>query len=194
MTQIIRGLQQVRPSHRGCVATIGNFDGVHSGHIAILNALKRHARQRQSPACVILFEPQPLEYLYPDQAPVRLTRLRDKLDLLQQQNIDQILILRFDAVLAVCTAAQFIQMVLVEQLGVAHLLIGDDFRFGRDRQGDFALLQQAGAEHGFSVASLETVESAGIRISSTRIRAALAAGDMATLMVYTADILRYSMP
>ncbi len=179
MTQIIRGLQQVRPSQRGCVATIGNFDGVHNGHIAILNALKRRAQSARLPSCVILFEPQPLEYLYPDRAPVRLTRLRDKLRLLQQQGVDQILILRFDAVLAAQTAAEFIRTVLVEQLRIMHLYVGDDFRFGRDRQGDFALLQQAGAEYGFDVSSLTTVEEAGVRISSTRIRAALAAGDMA---------------
>ncbi len=180
MTHIIRGLQQIRPIHRGCVATIGNFDGVHLGHVAILNALKRRAQRMQAPACVILFEPQPLEYLHPGQSPVRLTRLRDKLALLQQQDIDQILILRFDAVLAAHTATQFIQTVLVARLQIRYLLVGDDFRFGRDRQGDFTLLQQAGTEHGFIAESLTTVETAGTRISSTRIRAALAAGDLAT--------------
>ncbi|MEM6406069.1 MAG: bifunctional riboflavin kinase/FAD synthetase [Pseudomonadota bacterium] len=180
MTQIIRGLQQARPAQRGCVATIGNFDGVHSGHIAVLDALKAHAQRMQLPACVILFEPQPLEYLRPAQAPVRLTRLRDKLALLQQQKIDQILILPFVADLAAQTAEQFIQAVLIKQLRIKHLLVGDDFRFGQGRQGDFTLLQQAGAKYGFGVESLATVESAGIRISSTRIRTALAAGDMAT--------------
>jgi riboflavin kinase/FMN adenylyltransferase len=180
MTHIIRGLQQIQPIHRGCVATIGNFDGVHLGHVAILNALKRQAQQRQVSACVILFEPQPLEYLHPGQSPVRLTRLRDKLALLQQQGIDQILVLRFDAALAAQTATQFIQTVLVARLQVTYLLVGDDFRFGRDRQGNFTLLQQAGTEHGFAVESLATVENAGMRISSTRIRAALAAGDLGT--------------
>ncbi len=179
MTQIIRGLQQVRPAQRGCVATIGNFDGVHSGHVAVLNALKLRAQSARLPTCVILFQPQPLEYLDPDRAPVRLTRLRDKLRLLQQQGVDQILILRFGAALAAQAAAEFIRTVLVEQLRITHLCIGDDFRFGRDRQGDFALLQQAGTEYGFDVASLTTVEDTGKRISSTRIRAALAAGDMA---------------
>ncbi len=176
---IIRGQHNLGPEHRGCVATIGNFDGVHRGHIAVLDALRTQAKQQQLPALVILFEPQPLEYIQPEQAPVRLTRLATKLHLLQQQGIDRVLVLRFDQSFAAQSAEAFIQQLLVQQLGVQHLYVGDDFRFGRDREGDIGLLQRIGAQQGYIVEQLGTVLAGVERISSTRIRAALAVGDMA---------------
>ena len=175
---IIRGLHNVRPEHRGCVATIGNFDGVHRGHVAVLDALGAQAKQQQLPALVIVFEPQPLEYIQPKQAPVRLTRLTTKLHLLQQQQVDRVLVIRFDHKFAAQSAEQFVQQILVEQLGVRHIYVGDDFRFGRDRQGDMGLLRQIGKTQGFGVEQIGTLLAGTERISSTRIRAALAAGDM----------------
>ena len=177
--QVIRGQHNLRPDHHGCVATIGNFDGVHRGHLVMLGALQVRAEHYQLPTMVILFEPQPLEYLHPTQAPVRLTRLAEKLRLLQQHGIDRVLILRFDQQCAAQSATDFIQHLLVKQLCVRHLYVGDDFRLGRDRQGDFALLEQIGVEQGYTVEQLDTVAEGTERISSTRIRAALAAGDMA---------------
>jgi len=176
--QVIRGQHNIRAQHRGCVATIGNFDGVHLGHVAVLTALKAQAAAYQLPTLVVIFEPQPLEYLCPAEAPVRLTRLADKLALLQQQGIDRVLVLRFDQACAHQTAAAFIQQLLVTRLGVRHLYVGDDFQFGRGRQGNLALLQQMGAEQGFAVERLATVSAGAERISSTRIRAALAQGDL----------------
>ena len=177
--EIIRGLHNIRPEHRGCVATIGNFDGVHRGHSAVLKALGVQAKQQRLPALVIVFEPQPLEYIQPKQAPVRLTRLATKLRLLQQHKVDRVLVIRFDHTFATQSAEQFVQHVLVERLGVRHIYVGDDFRFGRERQGDIGLLRQIGKVQGFGVEQLSTLLAGTERISSTRIRTALEAGDMA---------------
>ncbi len=177
---LIRGQHNLRPDHRGCVATIGNFDGVHLGHQAVFAALRARARELGLPSLVITFEPQPLEYFQPEAAPPRLTRAREKLHLIREAGIERVLLLRFDQDLAMQPAPEFVRQLLVDALGIRHLYVGDDFRFGFRRQGDFALLCQAGREHGFSVESLATVSDACGRISSTRIREALAAGDLAT--------------
>lgn len=177
---LIRGQHNLRENHRGCVATIGNFDGVHLGHQAVFEALKARAREYQLPSLVITFEPQPLEYFRPDEAPPRLMRAREKLEFIERAGIDRVLLLRFDQDLALMTAEDFISEYLVEALGISHLYVGDDFRFGRDRQGDFRLLRDQGERFGFEVESLETVSDTCGRISSTRIREALAAGDLAT--------------
>ncbi len=178
--ELIRGKHNLRPRHRGCVATIGNFDGVHLGHQAVFAALREKAEEHGLPATVILFEPQPMEFFRPQQAPARLTRLREKLEQVRRCGIDRVLLLEFTRALAGMSPDDFIQAVLVEGLAVRHLYVGDDFRFGRERSGDFALLKESGAAHGFDVASLETVSLEGCRISSTRIREALMAGDLAT--------------
>ncbi len=177
--QLVRGLQNLRPAHRGCVATIGNFDGVHRGHQAILVRLRERAAELGLPTCAVIFEPQPREYFSPQTAPVRLMRLRDKVERLAGEGVDRVLCLAFNRRLRELSAAAFVHTVLVEGLGVRHLEVGDDFRFGCDRAGDFAFLRQAGALEGFSVEEAATVELEGRRVSSTWIREALAEGDFA---------------
>ncbi|HKM26872.1 MAG TPA: bifunctional riboflavin kinase/FMN adenylyltransferase, partial [Thiopseudomonas sp.] len=175
--QLVRGLHNVRPAHHGCVATIGNFDGVHLGHQAILTRLRNSAARLNVPCCVIIFEPQPREFFNPETAPVRLTRLRDKLQLFRDAGIDQVLCIAFNKRFRQLSAAEFVQTVLVDALGIQHLQVGDDFRFGCDRAGDFAFLQEAGQRCGFSVEPTATIEIDQQRVSSTRVRAALAAAD-----------------
>ncbi|RJG11989.1 bifunctional riboflavin kinase/FAD synthetase [Pseudomonas cavernicola] len=175
--QLVRGLHNLRPQHRGCVATIGNFDGVHRGHQAILARLRARAVELGVPSCVVIFEPQPREFFAPDLAPARLARLRDKLALFAAEGVDRVLCLSFNRRLRELSAAEFVHAVLVEGLGVQHLEVGDDFRFGCDRAGDFEFLLQAGAAEGFSVEAAATVEVDGRRVSSTRVREALAAAD-----------------
>jgi riboflavin kinase/FMN adenylyltransferase len=177
--QLVRGLHNLRPEHRGCVATIGNFDGVHCGHQAVLQRLRERASELKVPSCVVVFEPQPREFFSPQTAPVRLTRLRDKLELLAAAGVDRVLCLAFNRRLRELSAEQFVQKVLLDGLAVQHLEIGDDFRFGCDRAGDFAFLQQAGQQHGFTLEEAVTVEQGGSRISSTRVRDALASADFA---------------
>lgn len=177
--QLVRGLHNLRPQHRGCVATIGNFDGVHRGHQAILARLRERAAELGVPSCVVLFEPQPREYFDPEGAPARLSRLRDKLALLAAEGVDRVLCLTFNPRLRELSAAEFVQRALIDGLGVLHLEVGDDFRFGCDRAGDFAFLAEAAQREGFSVETAKTVEIDGQRVSSTRVRAALASGDFA---------------
>ena len=173
--QLVRGLHNLRPQHRGCVATIGNFDGVHRGHQAILARLRERAVELAVPSCVVIFEPQPREYFAPDAAPARLARLRDKLALLEAEGIDQVLCLAFNQRLSKLSASEFVDTILIDGLGVKHLEVGDDFRFGCDRAGDFDFLTQAGSLQGFTVEAAQTVEMNGIRVSSTQVRKALAA-------------------
>ena len=168
--QLVRGLHNLKPALRGCVATIGNFDGVHRGHQAILQRLRERAAELQLPSCVVIFEPQPREFFAPDNAPVRLSRLRDKLELLAAAGVDRVLCLAFNRRLRELSAADFVRTVLVEGLGVQHLEVGDDFRFGCDRAGDFPFLEQAGKQFGFSVEDAITIELDGERVSSTRVR------------------------
>lgn len=175
--QLVRGLHNLRAHHRGCVATIGNFDGVHRGHQAILARLRERALESGLPSCVVIFEPQPREFFTPETAPARLARLRDKLDLLAAEGVDQVLCLAFNRRLSKLSAAEFVDTVLIEGLGVKHLEVGDDFRFGCDRVGDFDFLQQVGAEKGFTVEAAQTVEIGGVRVSSTKVRDALANAD-----------------
>ena len=175
--ELVRGLHNLRPRHRGCVATIGNFDGVHVGHQAILALLRAHSERLGLPGCVVIFEPQPREFFAPDAAPPRLTRLREKLTLLQHNGVDRVLCLAFNRRLRELSAEQFVQQVLIDGLGVRHLEVGDDFRFGCDRSGDFAFLQQSGIAHGFTVEAANTVAESGERISSSRLRQVLAEGD-----------------
>ncbi len=175
--QLVRGLHNLKPQHRGCVATIGNFDGVHRGHQAILVRLRERALELGVPSCVVIFEPQPREYFAPDTAPARLARLRDKLELLAAEGVDQVLCLAFNQRLSKLSAAEFVDTILVDGLGVKHLEVGDDFRFGCDRMGDFVFLTQAGDVQGFSVEAASTVELDGVRVSSTQVRRALAAAD-----------------
>lgn len=176
--ELIRGLHNLRAEHHGCVATIGNFDGVHLGHQAVLGELADKGAQLGLPTVVITFEPQPREYFSPETSPPRLTRFREKMKVLQRFSVDRVLCLPFNRRLASLTAQQFVQKVLLDGLGVRFLVIGDDFRFGADRQGDFDMLKQVGKEHGFDVVSMHTFALMKQRVSSTRIREALGDGDM----------------
>lgn len=175
----IRGLHNLRPWHRGCVATIGSFDGVHLGHQAILRQLIDVARQHQLPAVVIVFEPQPHEFFSGDKAPARLMRLRDKIQALLAAGVQRVLCVRFNEELRSLSAEAFVEKVLLDGLGIKHLVVGDDFRFGCDRRGNFALLQEIGRERGFDVSDTCTLEIGGERVSSTRIRQLLELGDFA---------------
>ncbi len=176
--RVIRGLHNLGRGGGGCVATIGNFDGVHLGHRAVFQRLSAQGRSLGLPATVITFEPQPMEFFAPERAPARLTRLREKLDALQHCGIEQVALLPFGPRLAAMGARDFVRELLVDCLGVRFLLVGDDFRFGHGRQGDYALLEAMGRDHGFAVEDLNTVTHGGERISSTRIREALARGDL----------------
>lgn len=158
----------------GCVATIGNFDGVHRGHQAILAQVKTKAAALEVPSVVVVFEPQPREYFAGDQAPPRLTRFREKLVALEEQGVDIVVCLQFNQRLRSLTAEQFVQQVLIDGLRIRHLVVGDDFRFGCDRSGDFHLLERMGAGKGFGVEHTQTFEIDGERVSSTRVRKALA--------------------
>ncbi|EEQ17230.1 FMN adenylyltransferase [Yersinia intermedia ATCC 29909] len=158
--------------------TIGNFDGVHRGHQALLEQLKREGRRLGLPVMVMIFEPQPLELFAADKAPARLTRLRDKARYLAEAGVDYLLCVKFDPRFAANTAQAFVAQLLVDKLGVKFLTVGDDFRFGAERQGDFQLLQQAGAEFGFDVISTDSFCDGGLRISSTAIRQALFDDDL----------------
>ncbi len=176
--QLIRGLHNLNKLSSGCVATIGNFDGVHRGHQDILAQLHEKSEQLQLPSAVILFEPQPREFFAPDHSPARLSSLREKLHFLSEQGVDLVICLCFNQRLRSLSADQFIDQVLVQGLGVRYLVVGDDFRFGCDRKGDFQRLQQAGLALGFAVTHTRTILDADQRISSTRIRQALEVGQL----------------
>jgi len=178
--QVIRGLHNLRSEHRGSVATIGNFDGVHRGHQAVFRRLLAEGERLDVPATVVTFEPQPMEYFAPERAPSRLTRLREKLGAMRDAGVQRVLLLEFGPRLAAMSAPDFIDALLVDKLHVQHLYVGDDFRFGKGRAGDIALLREAGERHGFSVDAMETFALDDERISSTRIRQALAGGDLQT--------------
>lgn len=158
--------------------TIGNFDGVHLGHQAMLAKLRAAATARGLPACVMTFEPHPREFFAPDRAPVRLTSLREKLGLLAQHGVERTYLCRFNFALAQVTAQEFIERILVRGLGVRWLQVGDDFRFGARRAGDLNLLKEHAARHDYAVEAMATVELDGVRVSSSAVREALAAGDM----------------
>ncbi|MGL5949441.1 MAG: bifunctional riboflavin kinase/FAD synthetase [Aeromonas sp.] len=174
--ELIRGIHNLAPRHRGCVLTIGNFDGVHQGHQALLKRLGSTARALGLPSCVMLFEPQPLELFAGSQAPGRLSRLREKYQALRELGLDRLLCVRFSRRFAEQPAATFIEQLLVAKLGVRYLVVGDDFRFGQGRSGDFAALLAAGQRFGFEVVSTQSFELGRQRVSSTLVRDALSSG------------------
>lgn len=171
--ELIRGLHNLREKHRGCVATIGNFDGVHLGHRKVLAQVKAKADELNLPSIVITFEPQPREFFAGNEAPPRLTRFSEKHRLLAAEGIDRHLCLTFNERLRAMTAEGFVEELLLRGLAVEHFVVGDDFRFGCDRSGDYNMLRRAGEKHGFSVVNTETFISADERVSSSRIRDAL---------------------
>ncbi|MFL2502631.1 MAG: bifunctional riboflavin kinase/FAD synthetase [Luminiphilus sp.] len=175
--ELIRGRHNLRPHHRGCAVTIGAFDGVHLGHQSVLTHLRQQAVSLEVPTTVVTFEPLPREYLRPLEAPPRITTLRDKWPLLAECGVDRVLCLPFNESLRQLSAREFVEEVFVNGLGVRYLAFGDDFRFGNRREGDLDYVRALADEFGYAVAPTPTLELGGDRVSSTRIRAALAEAD-----------------
>jgi riboflavin kinase/FMN adenylyltransferase len=162
-------------SARGrCALTIGNFDGVHRGHRALIDRVIAKGREAKLTSCVLTFEPHPREFFAGEAAPARITRLRDKLELMEKAGVEHVHVARFDARFAALSAQRFVDEVLVRGLGVQWLIVGRDFRFGAGRKGDFSSLEQ----HGFAVEAMPDVQFEGKRVSSSAVRAALNAGDL----------------
>jgi riboflavin kinase/FMN adenylyltransferase len=181
--KIFRGLRSHRPGSRGCALTIGNFDGVHRGHQAMLALLNNEAHHRGVPSCVMTFEPHPRDYFAalhhkPELAPARIATLRDKLQELERCGVAECVVLPFNAKLATQAPEAFIEETLVRALGVRYVLVGDDFCFGAQRKGDYAMLDAAGSRLGFDVARMQSYEVHGLRVSSSAVREALGAGRM----------------
>lgn len=181
--QVFRGFHHAALAP-ACALTIGNFDGVHRGHQAMLALLRSEAQHRGLPATVLTFEPHPRDYFAtlagkPELAPARIATLRDKLSELERCGVDQVVILPFDARLVALSPQDFIQQVIVGGLHARYVLVGDDFRFGAKRAGDYATLDAAGDAQGFDVARMMSYEVHGLRVSSSVVREALTAGDMA---------------
>ena len=177
--RLIRGLTHLETLQNGCVLTIGNFDGVHLGHQAIIHKLAQQAANLQLPVVVMIFEPQPMEYFLQNNAPSRLMRLREKVLQFSALPVDYLLISKFNKHFANLEAEAFIDNVLLAKLNVKHLVIGDDFHFGKARRGNFALLKESGMRAGFSVENTQTHLLGDVRISSTAIRDALGDGNLA---------------
>lgn len=175
---IRRGDQPCRNAHPGCVVAIGNFDGLHLGHQAIIGRLQAAGRDERLPTAVLTFEPHPREYFAPKAAPARLMRLRDKAEALAAAGVDEMRVLRFGARLSHWDATEFIDRVLKRALGAKRVVIGEGFVFGHGRGGDVGMLRDEGRRRGFGVEEVPPFEVDGLRASSTRVREALAAGRM----------------
>ncbi|RTL33948.1 MAG: bifunctional riboflavin kinase/FAD synthetase [Burkholderiales bacterium] len=180
--QVFRGFHHAALAP-ACALTIGNFDGVHRGHQAMLALLRSEAQHRGVPATVLTFEPHPRDYFAklagkPEIAPARIATQRDKLLELERCGVDQVVVLRFDQALASLSPDDFVKKVLVDGLQARYVLVGDDFRFGAKRAGDYKLLDSAGNDLGFDVARMMSYEVHGVRVSSSVVREAMAAGDM----------------
>lgn len=175
--ELIRGLHNIRARHRGCVATIGAFDGVHRGHQAVLQKLKEKAQELGLPSVVITLEPLPREYFAIKTAPARVMSFREKYAALKEQGIDRVLRVHFNRELSLVSAEDFITDIFHDKLDIKYMVVGDDLRFGHERRGDFRLLQRMGEQLGFQVSDTRTLQSEGDRVSSTRIRKALTDAD-----------------
>lgn len=171
--KVIRGIHNLNRQISQCVATIGNFDGVHRGHQYVISQLNIKARELKVPSVVVIFEPQPMEFFAATKAPARLTRLREKIQALEKCEVDYVLCVHFTRRFAALGYQEFISKVLIDGLGIRHLVVGDDFRFGKDREGTFQHLKDAGKNAGFDVVSMDTFALDGERVSSTRVREAL---------------------
>ena len=178
--EFIRGEQNLRSQHHGCVLSVGNYDGLHLGHQQVIKSLVALGRELSLPVAIISFEPHPLEFFVPESAPPRLMSARDKFETMQSLKVDRFCCLRFNHQLANTEPEAFVENLLIEKLGMRHIVVGDDFRFGRNRRGNFQMLQAIGREHGIEVARTQTLEVDGQRVSSTRIRKALACGNIET--------------
>ncbi|GJM05480.1 MAG: riboflavin biosynthesis protein [marine bacterium B5-7] len=176
--EFIRGLHNLQRQRKDCVATIGNFDGVHLGHQKVLEQLKRTAKESGLVSTVVIFEPQPIEFFVPEKAPSRLTRLREKLQQFSRHDIDRVVCLRFDEQIANLSAEKFVDDILLNALAVKELIIGDDFHFGKNRQGNYQYLVDVAEDKGFEVEMTDTLSCQSERVSSTLIRQLLANGEM----------------
>ncbi|XQW86000.1 bifunctional riboflavin kinase/FAD synthetase [Thalassotalea piscium] len=181
--QLVRGIHNIELktqfSRQGCVLTIGNFDGVHLGHARVIHALLAKAKERGVPSAVMVFEPQPQELFSPETAPARLTRLRDKYILLKRLGVDYLICVNFNRKFANLLATEFVEELLIKKLNIKHLIIGDDFHFGKNRSGDYSMLLAEGQRYNFSVSDTASYKLKNCRISSTAIRKALVKGDLA---------------
>ena len=174
----VRGLHNLRPRHRGCVLTIGAFDGVHRGHQQMIGVLRERAAELELPAAVLSFEPTPREYFAKGSPPPRLTRFRERFDALAAYGVDRFICARFDERMRCTTHDEFIERVLVKGFGIRHIVVGHDFRFARDHKGTIETLRAAGPVFGFEVSEVPVREVDGVRVSSSLIREVLEAGDM----------------
>ena len=175
--KIVRGFHNLKPDSTGCVVTIGNFDGVHLGHRMLLERLFEKSKELNLPSALITFEPQPREFFAGEKVPARLSRFREKVILLQNTELERLICLPFNEKTQNAPADWFTEDFLFKALNTQYLLVGDDFRFGRGREGDFNLLEKTGAEKGFEVERAKTLEYQGERVSSSRVRKALSDGD-----------------
>ena len=175
--EIIRGIHNIRPEHRGCVVTIGNFDGVHHGHRMLLAHLAAKGAELDLPTLLITFEPQPREFFRGASVPARLTRFREKMSLLRRTALDRVLCLPFNERTAGMSATYVVEQLLHEQLGAGYVVVGDDFRFGHGAEGDYALLKEAGDRLGFGVSHMGTLTFEHQRVSSSRVRELLSQGE-----------------
>ncbi len=182
--KIIEGVENLTAANRGSAVTIGNYDGVHLGHQRIIAELIKESEKRALKSTVITFEPLPREYFSPSERFGRLTSIEERAELLFDAGIEQVICLRFDQQLAKQSPDEFVRSTLVEGLDAGHLVIGDDFKFGCNREGDYAYLQQVGEQHGFTVNNTESFEMNGVRVSSNAIRQALDTGDISTAEHY----------
>lgn len=177
--ELIRGLQNLRENHRGCVLTIGNFDGMHRGHQALVERTLEESRRTGLPATALTFEPTPREYFGPADAPPRVHTFRTKIAALAASGVHRTVIVRFSREVATMSADEFVDELLVKRLGVASLVVGHDFGYGRHRAGTEQTLRAAAAHHGFDFHVLDKVCVGGERCSSTALRQALAVPDLA---------------
>ena len=175
--EIVRGLHNLKPRHRGCVLTIGNFDGVHRGHQLLLSQLIARGEALGMPTTLMTLEPAPREFFAGETVPARLTRFREKVTLLEPTGLDRILCLPFNERIASIPAEWIVEELLHNQLGIRYVVVGDDFRFGSGAAGDYRMLEEAGARCGFEVSHVATLNLDGERVSSTRIRECLADGN-----------------
>lgn len=176
--EIIRGLHNIRERHRGCVITIGTFDGVHLGHKQLLASTQEMASKFDTKSLLVTFEPQPREFFRGALVPARLTRFREKISLFDEEGIDKVLCIPFNEHTRTIPAEAVIEQFFVRMLAIRHLVVGDDFRFGSNAEGNYDMLKLAGEKHHFGVDQVPTLELDGKRISSTLIREALANGDL----------------
>jgi riboflavin kinase/FMN adenylyltransferase len=180
--QLVRGLHNLSQRHRGCVLTVGNYDGVHLGHQHMIGVVKARAAELGATATVLVFEPSSKEFIDPAGAPPRLTRWREKYLALGQQGVDRLVTLRFDEFMRAMTPQRFVEDLMVAGLGVRHVVVGNDFRYGANAGGTIETLRRAGSVHGFGVEQIEPVVFDGVRVSSTAVRERLGNGDFDSAM------------